>query len=620
MAATPTALQKNTKEETFGVLCDDFKLRKKVYEAILAADIQDLEEFRLYFAEEGQVAPWIAKIVDLVKPDIQATRLRRAWYAVRRQGEFRDTDKSKAPIAGLDEMLDDDELNDTKSKFWRRYKIRFPPEVMPADSLVSRIHREMHKTLLMMFNLWLVKNLMHQVTSTRKRQKLGDNLYTDAAEEGGDPKLGEGCADGAVAENTLGSASNKFVQVPLDIALAYYFRAVRAVAMQPYSHQLAWLERTCTEERSVWVQKFRESTDDLGDVETLAGKKVMLNANGRKLCKRFKLGQCQNQNCNQGLHRCAIDDHMPISCEHFHPPLMANLMCGMNAQTSKAFQFCGWRTFSVDWKLDPEHDLGNPDCQVELAERIGEAAFIMAAPLERDRQRIESELSASDFTLTQISKVVERGGGSVRENPARSLHWLCDQEVEMWGSGLWRDKQFDACALMSARCKARILRHNLDEMDVLLDATCAHLHDEAEWQPWTSADGELVDPDSEEPMTRRLCPLLLPLRVRRMPSIARAGNRKPWLLLDPRAMREWVVVPMALMLGLDVSSQVNLREVPARRSIQDFDLKDIKSRGLPINHVYVDAGHHSHRLPCAIWSSPFVPGKHGTWMFSGLAM
>ena len=132
---------------------------------------------------------------------------------------------------------------------------------------------------------------MHQVTSTRKRQKLGDNLYTDAAGEGESPSSAKdvktylaklltylvaislagiqpvrGVAEGAVAENTLGSASNKFVQVPLDIVLAYFLRAVKAVAMQPYSHQLAWLERTCTEERSVWVQKFRESTDDLGDV------------------------------------------------------------------------------------------------------------------------------------------------------------------------------------------------------------------------------------------------------------------------------------------------------------------------------------------------------------------
>ncbi|CAE8628818.1 unnamed protein product [Polarella glacialis] len=103
MAATPTPLQKNTKEETFGVLCDDFKLHKKVYEAILAADIQDLEEFRFYFTDEGQVAPWIAKIVDLVKPDLQATRLRRAWYAVRRQGEFRDTDK--CPKCSLSHVL-----------------------------------------------------------------------------------------------------------------------------------------------------------------------------------------------------------------------------------------------------------------------------------------------------------------------------------------------------------------------------------------------------------------------------------------------------------------------------------------------------------------------------------
>jgi hypothetical protein len=44
---------------------------------------------------------------------------------------------------------------------------------MPADSLVSRCSREMSKRMLTVYNVHGVKNLMHQITSNKKRKKLG---------------------------------------------------------------------------------------------------------------------------------------------------------------------------------------------------------------------------------------------------------------------------------------------------------------------------------------------------------------------------------------------------------------------------------------------------------------
>ena len=51
-------------------------------------------------------------------------------------------------------------------------------------------------------------------------------------------------------ERTLGSNSTEFVEVPLDVVLARWFRAKRFAASVPVKHRLAWLQVIDTDERS----------------------------------------------------------------------------------------------------------------------------------------------------------------------------------------------------------------------------------------------------------------------------------------------------------------------------------------------------------------------------------
>ena len=51
-------------------------------------------------------------------------------------------------------------------------------------------------------------------------------------------------------EKTLGSNSAEFVDVPLDVMLAYWFRAKRFACMVPVRQRLAWLQSRDTDERS----------------------------------------------------------------------------------------------------------------------------------------------------------------------------------------------------------------------------------------------------------------------------------------------------------------------------------------------------------------------------------
>ena len=50
-------------------------------------------------------------------------------------------------------------------------------------------------------------------------------------------------------------------------------------------------------------------------------------------------------------------------------PRMADLMAGPNAPLTKAFLFCGWECITVDWLIDPSHDLANPLRQASLHEQ-----------------------------------------------------------------------------------------------------------------------------------------------------------------------------------------------------------------------------------------------------------
>ena len=160
---------------------------------------------------------------------------------------------------------------------------------------------------------------------------------------------------------------------------------------------------------------------------------------------------------------------------------MADLMAGPNAPLTKAFISCGWSCLTVDWLLDESHDLSDERRQASLSKQLDIAAAIDCStksrperffgslkmvyrpapgPLRsevypdglphltgRDATRVDMDNKACNYVLGEIQKLRDRGGGSVRENPARSLHWWTSAEVTMWESGQWVDTSYAACTL-----------------------------------------------------------------------------------------------------------------------------------------------------------------------------
>ena len=290
MATPPFPLPKEgaTGEEVLKALGAHFKWEEAVITALIKSHIESLDEFRFFFDAEEKVEPWISKLSLGDSKSIQAARLRRAWSAVRLFFQQAEQDRSKVPAADLDAMMTDDELRDAKVLFWRRYKMRFPTDVHPADSTVSRVSREMDKRMLCVYSLWKVKSLQHQLHCTQKKRKLGEGLYTDDVDdeepvrqdfEAYMDKLqtlmlaysiaGSAPAPGAPAlteESTLGADSTRFVKAPLDVMMAYFLRAKRTASQLHPSKRLTWVMARDSEERAEWVSRFREGTATLGTV------------------------------------------------------------------------------------------------------------------------------------------------------------------------------------------------------------------------------------------------------------------------------------------------------------------------------------------------------------------
>ena len=278
-----------TPEQSLASLGRNFNLDDAIVKGLIKEKIANLEEFRFFFHDGSQVDTWVSKIGVTDDKMVQVARLRRAWSAVSLFYQTAEQDRSKVVVADLDSMLDEGELRDSKTAFWKRYRLKFPTEVHPADTTVSRVSRELSKRMLCVFNLWKVKTLQFQLTTNQKKRKLVESLFTEEADEDEPCQQNvetyldrlytlllayaiagvmppQGAVADASKEATLGADSTEFSSVPLDVCMSYWFRAKRTCYQVPSSKRMAWLQARDQEERAEWTSRFRESTLTLGGI------------------------------------------------------------------------------------------------------------------------------------------------------------------------------------------------------------------------------------------------------------------------------------------------------------------------------------------------------------------
>eukprot|EP00439_Symbiodinium_sp_Y106_P014492 s6028_g2.t1 len=162
----------------------NFTLAPEVQAKLLAEGlIAILEELRFLFDNQEHVGRRVSKIGLGDRAMLETARLRRAWSAVRLYFSTSEQDQSKVALTDLDTMLEDAELCDVKLAFWKRYRMRFPAEVHPADSLLSRVSRELSNACCVcVYAIWKVRSLHFQLTTVQRKRKLGENLFTEEVE------------------------------------------------------------------------------------------------------------------------------------------------------------------------------------------------------------------------------------------------------------------------------------------------------------------------------------------------------------------------------------------------------------------------------------------------------
>ena len=255
--------------------------------------ISCLEEFRYFWASKEAIqlwvaaGPWPAVVPPEVSPKaLQTAKLTRAWANYNTRANAREASAGPGTTAQaleLDDVLEDNVLANVHRTFWARYKTRYPPVVMPGDQLISRVWREMVRRQLSCYNVWGVKNMMHQVHSTRKAKAVGIGIFTMEEEEQANPArtvekylqllqtylIALAIAGAARVRHApadaehRGSNSCNYVEVPWDVVSRYHYRCLHQSSMIPHEKRLAWLERTDTDERALWCEQFREGPEDL---------------------------------------------------------------------------------------------------------------------------------------------------------------------------------------------------------------------------------------------------------------------------------------------------------------------------------------------------------------------
>ena len=254
-------------------------------------------------------------------------------------------------------------------------------------------------------------------------------------------------------------------------------------------------------------------------------------------------------------------------------------MSGPTAPLTRAFIFCGWRCITIDWLINPQHDLANPDFQQELHEMLQQADCICAA------------LDCS--TKSRAREIPRRfEDGRPAPKPLRSdeyptgLPHLRGRDLRQ----VTRDNQAcDFVPIEEARHFVRTRR------------ACTGNFPGTNTTQTNGSPTRQMDSGCSPAMRRQSA-----LHHPRMPPTESVGR----LYYDLRSMRSWAMTPLAIQLGLRPVDPRERARVHRVKRVADL-LVDGK---LPPKCIYVGRGrwHHSHRLPLSEWCSPYTPGHDCT--------
>jgi hypothetical protein len=282
-------VDRGSKKATFTALAANFGFNDKVRDLFLTGHMENLEDFRYYFADEEEIEAFVAMGGGWSAPEQrrQTSIVKQAWTAVRQSGLSKKSCNTASSTTEIDGDLEKIILKEARLRFWERYKLKYPVEVFPSDHLLSRCHTEVGMRLLTVYDVQDIEVSPHQVSTIKKSKRVSTDpgtswKHTQGVKQGNQgvegylaslhtyllalAVVGSAKAQGAPTEEAFGTDPTKFVEVPWDVLQAYYFRASRSAMLVPEASRLAWLGEKDTVERSSWASRFRVGHRSLGQV------------------------------------------------------------------------------------------------------------------------------------------------------------------------------------------------------------------------------------------------------------------------------------------------------------------------------------------------------------------
>ena len=212
-----------------------------------------------------------------------------------------------------------------------------------------------------MISVWKIRTLLSAARAARKRQRIGDVELICNEQEDPDPAKDlktyialhqvlmvayararvKAIEPAPAGPEKASSDTTDFVQIPLDVAMAYHFRLVKFASAVPFSVALPNIVRRDEEERAWWTDRVRTSELSVGKIirEGLQTREVMWSPppppasgqqrpqtgsgpgqktggkgaqlgdrlkDGTQVCRKFNAGEC-SEPCPRGYkHVCSV--------------------------------------------------------------------------------------------------------------------------------------------------------------------------------------------------------------------------------------------------------------------------------------------------------------------------
>ena len=273
--------------DLFEKLHVEFDLGPKVTTWLTSPDglaAKSLEYFLCACTEEGVQS--LAEAAGPTNVFLATSRMRQAWRSLKRA---RDNDeaiiRSGNDTMDMDDILAISVLDDIEARHWARYKMTWPPDIAPGDTVISRIVRELEKRTLSVREVLKTRTQAHQQRAVRKRTRVAEGLemVSATAEQDAAPTLHNYMSnlltlmiayskagsklrkDAPTSETKTGETktgdSTKVVECPLDVLMRYYYRVQDRAHSLPYHMAVSWVRHKDESERTVWVDRYRNSSD-----------------------------------------------------------------------------------------------------------------------------------------------------------------------------------------------------------------------------------------------------------------------------------------------------------------------------------------------------------------------